>query len=103
MGSRMHSRLLSLGLLLALVANLRLRARGMDLRHRQRRRSRGVDLTNKVVQVIGGIAAPHEVGFSLMAVRSTSAMNRKTRWISWTAPAADLDEVGLAGIPTISR
>ena len=66
MGSKNHSRLLSLGLLLALgPVSASAREVRIYVTDSGGDRVEVIDpTTNKVVQVIGGIAAPHGVGFS---------------------------------------
>ena len=106
MGAKNRRRLLSLGLLLALAPfSASAREVWIYVTDSGGDRVEVIDpTTNKVVQVIGGIAAPHGVGFSPDGSRITSAMNRKTRWISWIAPAArSLARWRSAGVPTISR
>ena len=102
MGSKNHRRLLSLGLLLALAPfSASAREVWIYVTDSGGDRVEVIDpTTNKVVQVIGGIAAPHGVGFSpdgsqiYISNKSKNALDIVDR-----ASGQITDEVGLSGRP----
>jgi YVTN family beta-propeller protein len=102
MGSKNHSRLLSLGLLLALTPFC---ASAREVRIYVTDSGGGrvevIDpTTNKVVQVIGGIAAPHGVGFSPDGSRIyISNESKNALEIVDRASGQITDEVPLSGRP----
>ena len=106
-GFENHSRLLSLGLLLALAPfSASAREVWIYVTDSGGDRVEVIDpTTNKVVQVIGGIAAPHGVGFSPDGSQIyISNKSKNVPWISWIAPAVrSLTRSRSAGVPAISR
>ena len=106
MGSRNHSRLLSVGLLLALAPfSASAREVWIYVTDSGGDRVEVIDpTTNKVVQVIGGIAAPHGVGFSPDGRRIYISNESKNELdIVDRASGRSLTRWGSAGVPTISR
>jgi YVTN family beta-propeller protein len=102
MGSRNHSRLLSLGLLLALAPfSASAREVWIYVTDSGGDRVEVIDpTTNKVVQVIGGIAAPHGVGFSPDGSRIYISNESKNALdIVDRTSGQIIDEVALSGRP----
>ena len=102
MGSKNHSRLLSLGLLLALAPfSASAREVRIYVTDSGGDRVEVIDpTTNKVVQVIGGIAAPHGVGFSPDGSRIYISNESKNALdIVDRASGQITDEVALSGRP----
>jgi YVTN family beta-propeller protein len=102
MGSRNHSRLLSLGLLLALAPfSASAREAWIYVTDSGGDRVEVIDATtNKVVQIIGGIAAPYGVGFSPDGSRIYISNESKNALdIVDRASGQIADEVALSGRP----